>query len=73
MSEEEPVGIRVGEKFFGLLTIFIGFIAFYFAFTSYSTLSTLVTGLPVLVPDLSMGFGVFLMVVGLILVLARHD
>jgi predicted phage tail protein len=73
MSDEEPVGIRIGEKFFGLLTIFIGFIVFYFAFTSYSTLSTVVTSLPIIVPGIFLCFGGSLMVVGVILILARQD
>jgi hypothetical protein len=73
MSDEEPVGIKIGEKFFGLLTIFIGFIVFYFTFTSYSALSTVVTSLPKLVPGTFLCFGGFLMVIGLILILARQD
>lgn len=73
MSDEEPVGIRVGEWFFGILIILIGFIVFYFAFTSYSALSTIATDLPILVPSLFMCFGVCLMIVGVILILARHD
>lgn len=73
MSDEEPAGIKIGEKFFGILTIFIGFIVFYFTFTSYSTLSTVVTALPILVPGIFLVFSSLIMVVGAILILAKHD
>lgn len=73
MSDEEPAGIKIGEKFFGILTIFIGFIVFYFTFTSYSTLSTVVTVLPILVPGIFLVFSSLIMVVGAILILAKHD
>jgi hypothetical protein len=73
MSDEEPVGIKAGEWFFGILTIIIGFMVFYFAFTSYSTLSTVVTSLPILVPGIFLCFGSLLMVVGAILILAKHE
>jgi len=73
MSEEEPVGIKVGEKFFGLLTIFVGFIVFYFAITSFANLSDVVTALPFIVPGIFLCFGAFLMIVGVLLILARHD
>jgi hypothetical protein len=73
MSDEEPAGIKIGEKFFGMLTIFIGFLVFYFTFTSYSTLSTVVTTLPILTPGIFLAFGGLVMVVGTILILAKHD
>jgi hypothetical protein len=73
MSDEEPVGIKIGEKFFGLLTIFVGFIVFYFAFTSYLALSTVETSLPTLVPGTFLCFGGSLMVIGIVLILARQD
>ena len=73
MSDEEPVGIRVGEWFFGILMLVIGFIVFYFAFTSYSTLSDIARALPVLVPGIFLGFGGLLMVVGVVLLVARHE
>lgn len=72
MSDEESVGIKIGEKFFGLLTIFIGFIVFYFAFTSYSSFREELY-LPLIVPGVFVCIGGFLMVVGVILVLAKHD
>lgn len=72
MSNEEPVGIEVGEKFFGLLIIFVGFILFYFAFTSYSDLSKVATGLPFVVPGLFLAASSFMMILGVILILARH-
>jgi mannose/fructose/N-acetylgalactosamine-specific phosphotransferase system component IIC len=73
MSDEEPAGIKIGEKFFGILTIFVGFLVFYFALTSYSALSTVVIDLPSIVPDTFLVFGGLLMVVGAILILARQD
>ena len=72
MSDEESVGIKIGEKFFGLLTILIGFIVFYFAFTSISDFSK-EAYLPRFVPGIFLFFGGFLMVVGAILILARQD
>lgn len=73
MSDEEPAGIKIGEKFFGMLTIFVGFLVFYFAITSYSTLSKVVTDLPIILPGIFLVFGGLLMVFGTILILARQD
>jgi len=67
-SEEVPVGLRVGEKFFGLLIILIGFIVFYFAYTSVSSLSSIVP-----YPGLFLFVGALLMLVGLVLTLARSE
>jgi nitrate reductase gamma subunit len=73
MSDEEPVGIKAGEWFFGILTIIIGFMVFYFTFTSYSTLSTIVSGLPNIVPGTFLCFGGLLMIIGAILILAKRE
>ena len=72
-SEEEPVGLKIGEKFFGLLIIIIGVIVFYFAFTSYSTLSAVVPSLPVLVPGIFSFFGAALLLVGVLFVFAKEQ
>lgn len=72
MSDEEPVGIEVGEKFFGLLIILVGFILFYFALTSISDLSRVATFLPAIAPGLFLAASCFLMFIGVILILARH-
>jgi len=67
-SEGAPVGLRVGERFFGLLLILIGFIVFYFAYTSLSSLLTIVP-----YPGFFLFAGALLMLVGLVLVLARSE
>ena len=73
MSDEEPAGIKIGEKFFGILILFIGFILFYFVYTSYSTLESVVFQMPTLVPVMFLFFGGLLMVLGVVLILARQD
>jgi uncharacterized membrane protein YidH (DUF202 family) len=73
MSDEEPVGIKIGEKFFGLLIILVGFIVFYFAYTSYSALSRVVPSLPIVVPGLFLFVGVALLVVGFLLIFAKEE
>ena len=73
LSEEEPAGIKIGEKFFGILILFIGFLLFYFAYTSYSTLASVVFQVPTIVPAIFLFFGGLLMVVGVVLILARQD
>jgi len=73
LSDEEPAGIKIGEKFFGILILFIGFILFYFVYTSYSTLESVVFQMPTLVPVMFLFFGGLLMVLGVVLILARQD
>jgi hypothetical protein len=72
-GEEEPVGLKVGEKFFGLLVIIVGIIVFYFAFTSQSDLSLVVPSLPVLVPGIFLFFGAVLMLIGVLFIFAKEQ
>jgi len=67
-NEEVPAGLRIGERFFGLLLILIGFIVFYFAYTSFSSLSK-----EVLYPGLFLFMGASLMLIGLVLVVAKSE
>lgn len=73
MSDEEPAGIKIGEKFFGILILFAGFILFYLAYTSLSALNGIVFDLPNIVPYTFLFSGGLLMVIGIILILARQD
>jgi hypothetical protein len=68
MSEEVPVGLKIGEKFFGLLIMLIGFLVFYFSYTSLSSLGTIIP-----YPDIFPFVGAVLMVVGLLLIFARLE
>lgn len=72
-SEEEPVGLKIGEKFFGLLIITIGFVIFYFTYTSYSALSSIVPSLPIIVPGTFLFAGVTLFVIGILFILAKEE
>jgi len=71
-SEEEPAGLEIGERFFALLIILVGFILFYYTYTSYSTLSSVVPSLPVIVPGLFMCAGALFLVVGILLIIAKE-
>ena len=72
-SEEEPVGLKIGEKFFGLLIIFIGFVIFYFAYTSYSALSSIVPSLPTIVPGAFLFASVTIIVIGILFIIAKEE
>jgi hypothetical protein len=72
-SEGEPIGLEIGEKFFGILIIIIGFIIFYYAFTSYSDLSTVVAALPFLVPWVFLLSGAAFFVVGFLFLLSKEE
>ena len=72
-SEEEPVGLKIGEKFFGLLIIFIGFVIFYFAYTSYSALSSIVPNLPTIVPGAFLFASVTIIVIGVLFIIAKEE
>ncbi len=72
-SEEEPVGLKIGEKFFGLLIIIIGFIIFYFTYTSYSALSSIVPSLPTIVPGIFLFFSVTIFVIGILFIIAKEE
>jgi hypothetical protein len=71
-SEEEPAGLEIGEKFFALLIILVGLILFYYTYTSYSTLSSVVPSLPVIVPGLFLCAGALFFVVGILLIIAKE-
>jgi len=63
------VGLRIGERFFGLLLLLVGFIVSYFTYTSMSlTEWSIVT-----YPGLFLFVGVMVMVIGLLLILARSE
>jgi hypothetical protein len=72
-GEEEPVGLKIGEKFFGILIIIIGFIVFYYAYTSYSDLSTVVTSLPSIVPGVFLFAGAAFFVVGILFLFSKEE
>jgi hypothetical protein len=72
-GEEEPVGLKFGEYLFGILIIIIGFLVFYYAFTSYSSLSTVVTSMPFIVPGLFLFAGAVLFVVGVLFIFAKKE
>ena len=61
---EEPLGLKVSEKFFGLLIILVGAILFY---VTYIDIENLVY------PTIFIALGVALMVVGILMVLARTE
>jgi hypothetical protein len=65
MSEEGSFGLTTAEKFFGLLMLAIGAIALYYTLTSGATLKlfTYFFGL----------MSIFLMVLGLILIIAKPE
>ncbi|MBX5326863.1 MAG: hypothetical protein ACQXXH_03260 [Candidatus Bathyarchaeia archaeon] len=65
-SEEAPVGLRIGERFFGLMLILIGVIVFYFAYTSISSLLSIVP-----YPGFFLFAGVVLILIGVLLIFAR--
>jgi len=72
-SGEEPAGLEIGEKFFAILIILVGFILFYYTYTSYSTLSSIVSSLPILVPGIFMCAGTLFFVVGILLIIAKEE
>jgi hypothetical protein len=72
-SEEEPAGLEIGEKFFALMIILVGFILFYYTYTSYSTLSSVVPSLPIIVPGLFLCAGALFFVVGVLLIIAKEE
>ncbi len=61
---EEPLGLKVTEKFFGLLIILVGAIIFYVTYTNMQSL---------VYPIMFIVLGVALMVVGIVMVLARAE
>ena len=61
---EEPLGLKVSEKVFGLLIILVGAILFY---VTYIDIENLVY------PTIFIALGVALMVVGVLMVLARTE
>ncbi|MGQ9565481.1 MAG: hypothetical protein ACUVT5_02915 [Candidatus Bathyarchaeales archaeon] len=66
MSSEAPVGLRVGERFFGLLLLLIGIIVFYFAYTSVSSLLEIVP-----YPGFFLFAGAALIFIGALLIFAK--
>jgi len=67
-SEEVPVGLKIGERFFGLLIIIIGFIVFYFTYTSLSTLGSIVP-----YPGIFLFASVVLLVIGFLLIFSKSE
>jgi hypothetical protein len=61
---EEPLGLKVTEKFFGLLLILVGAIVFYVTYTNIESL---------VYPVIFIALGAALMVLGIIMVLARTE
>jgi len=61
---EEPLGLKVTEKFFGLLIILVGAIIFYVTYTNIKSL---------VYPVIFIALGVALIVVGTLMVLARTE
>jgi len=61
---EEPLGLKVTEKFFGLLIILIGVIVFYVTYTNIEGL---------VYPVIFLALGVALIVLGVLMVLARIE
>jgi hypothetical protein len=65
MSDEGSFGLNTAEKFFGLLILAIGIIAFYYTLTSGSALQ--------LLTDLFAILSIVLMVIGFILIIAKPE
>jgi len=61
---EEPLGLKVTEKFFGLLIILVGAIFFYVTYTNIESL---------VYPVIFLALGVALIVLGVLMVLARIE
>jgi len=61
---EEPLGLKLTEKFFGLLIILVGAIIFYVTYTNIKSL---------VYPVIFIALGVALMVLGVIMILARTE
>jgi len=61
---EEPLGLKLTEKFFGLLIILVGAIIFYVTYTNIESL---------VYPIIFLAIGVALIVLGVIMVLARIE
>jgi len=61
---EEPLGLKLTEKFFGLLIILVGAIIFYVTYTNIKSL---------VYPVIFLILGVALIVVGVLMVLARTE
>jgi len=61
---EEPLGLKLTEKFFGLLIILVGAIIFYVTYTNIKSL---------VYPVIFIALGAALIVVGTLMVLARTE
>ncbi len=61
---EEPLGLKLTEKFFGLLIILVGAILFYVTYTNIESL---------MYPVIFIALGAALIVLGVIMVLARTE
>jgi hypothetical protein len=61
---EEPLGLKVTEKFFGLLIILVGAILFYVTYTNIESL---------VYPTIFIALGAALIVVGILMVLTRTE
>jgi len=61
---EEPVGLTIAEKFFGLLIILVGTIIFYVTYTNFKS---------VIHPFIFLAVGSALIGLGVILVLSRPE
>jgi hypothetical protein len=61
---EEPLGLKLTEKFFGLLIILVGTILFYVTYTNIESL---------MYPVIFIALGAALIVLGVIMVLARTE
>jgi len=61
---EESLGLKVTEKFFGLLIILVGAILFYVTYTNIESL---------VYPTIFIALGAALMVVGILMVLTRTE
>jgi nicotinamide riboside transporter PnuC len=64
---EEPIGLKVSEKFFGLLIILVGAIIFYVTYTNIESLR------PHAHPVIFLAVGVALIALGILMVLARAE
>ncbi|RLI46998.1 hypothetical protein DRO69_01850 [Candidatus Bathyarchaeota archaeon] len=64
---EEPVGLKVSEKFFGLLIILVGAIIFYVTYTNIENLRARAH------PVIFIAVGVALIALGILMVLARAE
>lgn len=62
---EEPVGLTIAEKFFGLLIILVGAIIFYMTYTNIESVGPY--------PIIFLGVGSALMALGILLVIARAE